>query len=483
MVPREAGRGSSFKGAGAYYLHDPGASTQDRVQFTHTENIPTEDPDKALKWMAWTAMHADELKRESGVRSTGRPCTKPVFTFSLSWHPEEQPKKWDMIRAGRTALVSLGLQDHETLMVSHTDRPHPHIHLIVNVIHPETGKVNNLPYSRKKLSEWAEAYEREHGKIYCAERVENNARRAEGEYVKHQQPEHDLKARVSELYRQSDSGAAFQAGLKELGLTLAQGNRLVLIDGEGNIHSLSRQIDGAKAKEVRAKLADLKLPDVDTVRAQQAPAAEPEPSEAEPPVAEPTSAEHIDRDQQDQEWQESIIDTGIAHDASPRPQPPQLPPRREVPSHLLKALQDRHLAELGQFYNECSQARHKLAATMEKQYGAHERQLRHDIAHLENTLKNSGPIRRWWLTITKQIPKNADQELENMRLTLGNIEWRKSEAHQAVTHQTEIGRHDIETKHEQERLEHATRMASEPAPRNTCDENHDPTQDGPSIDN
>lgn len=56
-----------------------------------TKNIPTDDPHKAVKWMAWTAMNAEELKRESGSAKTGRACARPVFSFSLAWHPEEQP--------------------------------------------------------------------------------------------------------------------------------------------------------------------------------------------------------------------------------------------------------------------------------------------------------------------------------------------------------------------------------------------------------
>src|SRR5690606_37151257 len=135
-----------------------GALTSERVAFTHTENVPTDDPDKALKWMAWTAIHADELKREAGVRDNGRACARPVFTMSLAWHPEQEPKKWEMIGAGRQALMRLGLQDHETVMVAHADREHPHLHLIVNLIHPETGRANRLSYSRLKLSTWAEEY-------------------------------------------------------------------------------------------------------------------------------------------------------------------------------------------------------------------------------------------------------------------------------------------------------------------------------------
>ena len=60
MVPKVAGKGRSFKGAGLYYLHDKQALTSERVQFTHTVNLPTEDAEKALGWMAHTAMRDDE---------------------------------------------------------------------------------------------------------------------------------------------------------------------------------------------------------------------------------------------------------------------------------------------------------------------------------------------------------------------------------------------------------------------------------------
>src|SRR5260370_41711913 len=37
-------------------------------------------------------------------------------------------------------LGTLGLQEHQVVVVAHADRPHPHVHLLVNRGHPETGK-------------------------------------------------------------------------------------------------------------------------------------------------------------------------------------------------------------------------------------------------------------------------------------------------------------------------------------------------------
>jgi hypothetical protein len=489
MIPREAGRGQSFKGAGAYYLHDKDALTSERVEFTHTENVPTQDPEKALKWMAWTAIHAEDLKRESGAKTTGRPCVKPVFTFSLSWHPEQEPKKWEMIGAGRRALIALGLQDHETVMVAHNDTDHSHLHLIVNVVDPETGKANRVAFSKKKLSAWAEEYEREHGKIYCDRRVENNQKRAQGETVKYEEPELSLKARITKVYRESENGAEFRAALADQGFALARGKKLVLIDRHGKVHSLARQIEGAKEKDIRIKLTDLELPDVDTARKQLVPKPQEAVSEQKEEAENPketveeeqseTKAEYFDRDQQDHDWQESIIDAAIVHDkkiqeppseqiadvpAKSTPRNPQKrisklkklfsePPRPAPSPSELNRLQDRHLAELGSFYTENTHARLRLAATMDQQYGSHERELRQEVERLDNVLKNSSSLRIWWLEWRKQIPKDAKLELHNLQRSLENIEWRKSEAQQALDRDIAQQRQLIEERQLRERHE------------------------------
>ena len=71
-------------------------------------------------------------------------------------------------------------------------------------------------------------------------------------------PRQDRKAEISAIWQSTDSGQALRAALDEAGYTLAHGTRgPVVIDTNGEAHSLARQIDGAKAKDVRARLADL----------------------------------------------------------------------------------------------------------------------------------------------------------------------------------------------------------------------------------
>jgi MobA/VirD2-like, nuclease domain len=195
MIPKVAGKGRSFKGAGLYYLHDKNALTRERVAFTHTENLPTLDPDKAIKCMAWTALRQQELKARSGGSAKGRKLTQPVYCYSLSWAPGEEPSQEEMIGAAKDTLAILGLQDHEALLVGHNDEPHPHIHVIVNRVHPETGIAAPLNMDHLKLSAWAEAFEKRQGQIRCEQRVENNERRRYGEFVKDRDSQHAAEFR------------------------------------------------------------------------------------------------------------------------------------------------------------------------------------------------------------------------------------------------------------------------------------------------
>ncbi len=436
MIPREAKRGRSFKGAGLYYLHDKEAQTSERVAFTHTENLPTDNPDTALRVMAATAMDAPALKRAAGVKRAGGRSEKPVYCFSLSWHPEEQPKKWDMVAAGRAALAALGLQQHETLMVAHRDEAHPHLHLIVNVINPNDGRASTLKFSRRKLSEWAEAYERENGKIYCQQRIENNERRRRKEPVKYKDPELEQKAIITKLYHATDNGRAFQAALAEAGYKLAQGKRLVLIDRAGKMHSLARQIEGVKARAIRAKLADFELPPVEEARGAH------ETDQERPKPEAPTQRE--------------------AKAQEPPRSPSLLPSAR-----LLNRTQDRHLDELGKFYTESHRKRAALNAVMDKQYGKEERRLRREIGELEEILKNTGRAKLWAMKRSGQIPKDAEQHLANMRRSLENIEWRRGEMKEAVENEISANEQTIKARQEQEREQ---LLLSSPAPERRDDQ-------------
>lgn len=229
MVPRVAGKGSSFKGAGLYYLHDKKALTAERVAFTHTENLATDDPERALRLMAYTSMRQAELKAASGAVKTGRKLARAVYTYSLSWAPDETPSQAEMLEAGRETLKVLGLDAHEALMVAHRDEPHPHLHLIVNRVHPETGLAAKLSKDHLDLSKWAESYERRQGQIRCDQRVVNNAARRRGQFVKDRRSVDPAAFRLWRKERLKGAHLARQAEEKNLS-AYHTGQRQALFD-------------------------------------------------------------------------------------------------------------------------------------------------------------------------------------------------------------------------------------------------------------
>lgn len=85
---------------------------------------------------------------------------------------------------------------------------------------------------------------------------------------------HQMKAEVTALWRSTDSGKSFAAALEQHGYVLAKGDRrdFVIVDRQGEVHSLARRIEGAAARDVRARMAGVdrnQMPDVAQARAIQ----------------------------------------------------------------------------------------------------------------------------------------------------------------------------------------------------------------------
>lgn len=160
------------------------ATSSDRVAWTETRNLAVEDPQVAWRIMAATAMDQQRLKAQAGIDNTGRKSIDSVLHLTLSWHPEESAglSREEMLRAANGALRALKAEDRQALIVCHDDEPQPHVHVLLNRVSPDDGRM--LPSSKEKLvlSQWAEGYEQERGQVLCQERVTNNAARKRGEY-------------------------------------------------------------------------------------------------------------------------------------------------------------------------------------------------------------------------------------------------------------------------------------------------------------
>lgn len=64
----------------------------------------------------------------------------PAYHFVLSWAETERPSDRQMIIAARKAVEELGGSEHQYVVAIHRDRPCHHVHVLLNRIHPVSGK-------------------------------------------------------------------------------------------------------------------------------------------------------------------------------------------------------------------------------------------------------------------------------------------------------------------------------------------------------
>jgi hypothetical protein len=181
MIPNIE-RGTSFKGVTAYLMHDKregecDGTTAERVGFTHVLNFigdEARNPEEAAKLMALTVRDADIIKAQAGIKPGGRKAEKPpVWHTSLSWHPSETVTEADMMKAVEGCLSAVGLdfdKGFQTFIVQHTDEPQAHVHIVVNLVHPITGKQANPYRDLPKAQEWGRTYDKARGTVFAHDR-------------------------------------------------------------------------------------------------------------------------------------------------------------------------------------------------------------------------------------------------------------------------------------------------------------------------
>ena len=186
MIPCIHALGHGVRGLLAYTTHDrpsagePQPTTAERVGLVAGLNLPTDDPHLAGLIMARLAADAEIIKELAGTSSRGRKLKAPFIHLSLSWSPDEpRPDRAEMLRAVEEALKSVGMGACQAFVIEHTDTAHPHVHVVVCRVDPETGKACGRKNDARKLSAWAAKYERSRGRVQVPNRIARREAREE----------------------------------------------------------------------------------------------------------------------------------------------------------------------------------------------------------------------------------------------------------------------------------------------------------------
>lgn len=220
--------------------------TPDRVEWSFGLNLQTIEPDAAAAIMEATA-----------ARNTR--CQAPAYHFMVSFDPADASKgkvsPEVMREIAEDVIKRMGLSDYQGLVYAHKDKTHPHIHFLINRIHPEHGKALSRHEDGKRLHKICREIARERGLNIPKERESEKSRSivddldtytpTDGEYWQAKRESRDPKRLFTKeqilsyrkdlrpMFHDAQSWDDLSARLRKSGLFLqAKGQGLIITDGD-----------------------------------------------------------------------------------------------------------------------------------------------------------------------------------------------------------------------------------------------------------
>jgi len=135
--------GSSFRGL-IHYITDP-----QKQQWSDGRHLMGTEP-------------SDIIQEMDMVANRSR-ATQPVYHISVSWSHKDDPSKFEMLEVADRVLKKLNMERNQALIVSHKNTRHPHIHMAINRVDPETFKAVDRWNDMRRLEGVLREIEKEKG--------------------------------------------------------------------------------------------------------------------------------------------------------------------------------------------------------------------------------------------------------------------------------------------------------------------------------
>jgi hypothetical protein len=221
-----------------YLLGGPdGQYMSERVAWTSVRNLPVEDPHCAAMVMQATAEQNPRVE-------------KPVYHVSLSLPPGEELTREQWNEAVDRVLKGVGLGEHQVLVVAHNDRPHQHVHLMINRVHPRELKAWDNGHDYARFEKEARHLERDlglrevpgrHYQLQGQERPQREGAETDGERQERRRTGEsswgrEVRFKVHGDFREAENWPDLERRLAKHGLRLKpRGGGLVVTDGHQHV--------------------------------------------------------------------------------------------------------------------------------------------------------------------------------------------------------------------------------------------------------
>lgn len=230
-----------------------GKSFSENILYNVQGNKAEPNPHKS-EWYTSKNMFTDDLDA-AGVMmqatASESKTPKPVYHFSIDWDRSEERflTQEKCIEAADSILQKVGLEEHQALYFKHIDADHPHMHVVVNRVHPETGKAWDMWKSKERLERATHTvakdmefmqvpgrhnemdFQPDLNKEAPSSRAEKSTEQDLKPWVKEKIP--DIKAEIGNAFYHSNSWEELSEQMSEAGYELRQkGQGLIITDGE-----------------------------------------------------------------------------------------------------------------------------------------------------------------------------------------------------------------------------------------------------------
>lgn len=236
----------------------------------HLQNATDNETIELAEVTGTVASDIDGALAEFDAITAGTRATEGVYAAFIN--PPVPLSRAQYMRAIALLEERLGLAGQPRIILFHAKQGREHCHIVWSRIDLDRMKAIHLSHDRQKLRRCAQELAAEFGtrlppglaQDRGADRfaAPQQPTRAEKAQMKNSgiTPE-DRHAAITQAWRMSDSAESFVSALEAFGYMLARGDRrcFVVVDIAGDVHSLARQIDGARTSDVRKKLEGLTL--------------------------------------------------------------------------------------------------------------------------------------------------------------------------------------------------------------------------------
>ena len=250
----------------------------------HLQRTDTNERVSVLEIWGCASENLYDALREIHDIGKGARSERTLYHANIDWRIDEQMNDEQKNIAVRRLAEKLRMQDQPRVVVEHVKDGREHLHVVFGRIDLNTMTAIPDSHNFRKHEEIAAELEKEFGHERTRRALTRDKEKEErppqapkfSEYQQHGRSgltPQEAKAIVSAAWQKTDTGREFQQALEDEGFTLARGDKrdFVLIDAAGELHGLNRRIEGAKAKDVRERMADIdadQLPDVTEARRQ-----------------------------------------------------------------------------------------------------------------------------------------------------------------------------------------------------------------------